>query len=171
VIVSRTFSKIYGMAGLRIGYAIGHRDALSALHPHLDGFRLSVLSMRAATAALEAPTRVPAQRRDNHDARALTADALRQAGYRVVDSEANFLMTDVRRDIRVFQQACRSRGVEIARPFPPLLTWARITIGTPDEMRHAVGVFTGALDDTAPAAMTLPPVAPHVPRRDGTWAC
>lgn len=171
VIVTRTFSKIYGMAGLRVGYAVGQPAALQALHRHLDGFRLSVLSMRAAVAALEDASRVEAQRRQNHDAREFTTAALRRWGCRVADSEANFVMADVRRDIRAFQQACRSRGVEIARPFPPLLTWARITVGTMDEMRHAVEVFKGALDDSAPSAMALPPLERYVPRRDGTWAC
>jgi len=171
VIVTRTFSKIYGMAGLRVGYAVGHPAALQALHRHLDGFRLSVLSMRAAVAALEDASRVEAQRRQNHDAREFTAATLRRLGCRVADSEANFVMADVRRDIRAFQQACRSRGVEIARPFPPLLTWARITVGTMDEMRHAVGQFKGALEDSAPAAMAWPPLERYVPRRDGTWAC
>ena len=52
-------------------------------------------------------------------------------------------MVDVRRDISVFQPACRDRGVEIARPFPPLLTWARITIGTMAEMEHAVEALQG----------------------------
>ena len=56
-------------------------------------------------------------------------------------------MADVRRDIRVFQRACRNRGVEIARPFPPLLTWARITIGTMAEMQQAVEALRGALSE------------------------
>ena len=171
VVVARTFSKVYGMAGLRVGYAVGHHQALSAMSPYLSGFRHSILSMNAALAALDGQDRVAAGRRQNHEARALTTTAFRQAGYRVVDSEANFVMVDVRRDIRAFQQACRSRGVEIARPFPPLLTWARITIGTMDEMRHAWGVFKEALGDPAPSALDLTPPAPYVPRRDGTWAC
>ena len=101
----------------------------------------------------------------------MTAQALRDAGYRVVDSDANFVMVDVRRDIRVFQQACRNRGVEIARPFPPLLTWARITIGTMAEMQQAVEAFRGALTEPAPTARRCRTWSRYVPRRDGTWAC
>jgi hypothetical protein len=61
--------------------------------------------------------------------------------------------------------------VEIARPFPPLLTWARITIGTMEEMQQAVEVFRAALREPAPTALALPPVERYVPRRDAAWAC
>ena len=171
VIVSRTFSKVYGMAGLRVGYAIGRPETLDAMARYLDASRLSVLSARAAVTALEDPARVASERASNTAARAMTAKVFRDAGYRVVDSEANFIMADVKRDIRVFQQACRNRGVEIARPFPPLLSWARISIGTMEEMRHACEVFKGALAEPAASALSLPPIAPYVPRNDGTWYC
>jgi histidinol-phosphate aminotransferase len=171
VIVSRTFSKVYGMAGLRVGYAIGRPETLDLMARYLDASRLSVLSARAAVTALEDPARVASERASNTAARAMTAKMFRDAGYRVVDSEANFIMADVKRDIRVFQQACRNRGIEIARPFPPLLSWARISIGTMDEMRHACEALKGALAEPAASAARLPSMAPYVPRRDGTWAC
>jgi histidinol-phosphate aminotransferase len=171
VVVSRTFSKVYGMAGLRVGYAVGRPETLDAMARYLDGSRLSVLSATAALAALQDPTRVASERAANAAARAMTVRAFSDAGYRVVESQANFVMADVRRDIRVFQQACRNRGVEIARPFPPLLTWARISIGTMDEMRQACEAFKGALAEPVPSAMALPPIVPYAPRRDGSWAC
>jgi len=171
VVVSRTFSKIYGMAGLRVGFAVGQPATLNAMNRFLDGGRLSCLSARAALTALTDPARVAELRGQNHIARAMTVQSLRDAGYRVVDSEANFVMADVRRDIRVFQRACRNRGVEIARPFPPLLTWARITIGTMAEMQQAVEAFRGALSEPSPTADALPALEPYVPRHDGTWAC
>jgi histidinol-phosphate aminotransferase len=171
VVVSRTFSKVYGMAGLRVGYAVGHQETVADMAKYLDASRLSVLSARAALTALGDQARVAEQRAANTAARAMTVAAFRDAGYRVVDSEANFIMADVRRDIRAFQQACRNRGVEIARPFPPLLTWARVSIGTMDEMRHACEALKSALAEPASAAAPLPPLASYVPRRDGSWAC
>ena len=171
VIVARTFSKIYGMAGLRIGYAVGQSATLESMNRHLDSFRLSCLSGRAALTALADPARVEEQKAANRAARAMTTQVFRDAGYRVVGTDANFVMVDVRRDIRAFQQACRSRGVEIARPFPPLITWARITIGTMAEMQQAAEAFRGALAEPAPTAQALPDVDRYVPRRDGTWAC
>ena len=171
VVVSRTFSKIYGMAGLRVGFAVGQPATLQAMNRFLDGGRLSCLTARAALTALADPGRVAELRAQNHVARAMTAQAFRDAGYRVADSEANFVMADVRRDIRVFQRACRNRGVEIARPFPPLLTWARITIGTMAEMQHAVEAFGGALTEPPPTAGALPAIERYRPRHDGSWAC
>jgi histidinol-phosphate/aromatic aminotransferase/cobyric acid decarboxylase-like protein len=137
----------------------------------LDNGRLSCISANAALTALEDPARVTELRAQNHAARAMTAQAFRDAGFRVVDSEANFVMADVQRDIRVFQRACRHRGVEIARPFPPLMSWARITVGTMAEMQQAVEVFRAALREPAPTALALPPVERSVPRRDAAWAC
>ena len=171
VVVARTFSKIYGMAGLRVGYAVGRPEALRPLTAYLDGFSLSCLSASAALTALADSGRVTEQRQLNHAARAFTADVFRAAGYAPVSSEANFLMVDVRRDIRVFQSGCRRRGVEIARPFPPLLTHARVSIGTMAEMEQAAAVFRDVLEEPPPATAQLPPVTPYLPRRDGSWAC
>ncbi len=171
VVVSRTFSKIYGMAGLRVGFAVGQPATLDVMNRFLDAGRLSCLSARAALSALADPARVAEMRAGNHAARAMTVQSFRDAGYRVADSEANFVMADVRRDIRVFQRACRNRGVDIARPFPPLLSWARITIGTMAEMQQAVEAFRGALSEPSPTADALPALERYVPRRDGTWAC
>ena len=170
VVVVRTFSKIFGMAGLRVGYAIGRPEALRPLAQYLDGFSLSVLSVSAALEALADRGHAAEQRARNSAARAFTADALRGAGCRVVDSETNFLMVDVGRDVRLFAGACRRQGVEIARPFPPLLTHARITIGTMAEMRAAAPVFAAALAE-APPTTALPAPAPYVPRLEGSWAC
>ncbi len=171
VVVSRTFSKIYGMAGLRVGFAVGQPATLDVMNRYLDAGRLSCLSARAALTALADPGRVSEMRAGNHAARAMTVQSFRDAGYRVADSEANFVMVDVRRDIRVFHRACRNRGVDIARPFPPLLTWARITIGTMAEMQQAVEAFRGALGEPSTTANALPALERYVPRRDGTWAC
>lgn len=170
VIVVRTFSKIFGMAGLRVGYAIARPETLRPLSAYLDGLSLSVLSVNAALAALSDTERVAEQRARNSATRAFTADALRRAGCRVFESEANFLMADVGRDVRLFGEACRRHGIEIARPFPPLLTHARITIGTMQEMQAAVPVFMDVLKTPAPATRLEAP-APYVPRSEGAWAC
>lgn len=158
VVVSRTFSKIYGMAGMRVGYVVAHPGRLDALRPFLGGMTMSYLSGASALTALADSARVAEQRRLTREARAFTASVLREAGCRVIDSQANFLMADVGRDIRQFQRACRVRGVEIARPFPPLNTWARITIGTTEEMRAAAQVFRDALAEPVQSAAHLPPL-------------
>jgi len=111
------------------------------------------------------------QRRLNQEAKAFTVEALADAGYPPVESQANFVMVDVRRDIRAFQDACRQRGVGVARPFPPLLTYARITIGTMDEMRRAVPAIREVLSQPATTASLGPHAATPWIGRPGPREC
>jgi histidinol-phosphate aminotransferase len=145
VVVTRTFSKVYGMAGLRVGWAIGAAETLAAMRRHRLGNSVNVLGSAAALASLADGAFVTEQRRLNREARELTRRAFADAGHHVTPSECNFLMVDVRRDVREFQKACQERGILVGRPFPPLLTRARISIGTQAEMRRAVGVFREVL--------------------------
>ncbi|MPY90496.1 MAG: aminotransferase class I/II-fold pyridoxal phosphate-dependent enzyme [Luteitalea sp.] len=151
VIVSRTFSKIHGMAGLRVGYAIAHPDTLSAVEQHLARNGLSNASAAASLASLGDQEHLARQRALNREARAFTRQACEGAGYRVLASEANFLMVDLGRDAATVQAMCREAGVAIARPFPPLRTHARISIGTMDEMRRAMEIMLPILADPASA--------------------
>lgn len=145
VIVSRTFSKIFGMAGLRLGYAAGDPGTLGALMRHKLPSGVNALAALAAMEALADPDRIGQQRALNRKARDYTRSFFEKAGYDVVPSETNFIMADIRRDSRAFRDACVARGVRIGRPFPPLTTHARVTIGTMDEMRRAVEVFREVL--------------------------
>lgn len=141
VIVSRTFSKAFGMAGLRLGFAIGRPETLARIRPHLVSNNVNQLVGKAAATALGVPGHIERERRRNTEARRYTSDFFSGMGYQVAPSAANFVMVDVRRDARAFREACRARGVAVGRPFPPLTTHARISIGTMDEMRAAAVVF------------------------------
>ena len=154
VLVSRTFSKIHGMAGVRVGYVVGHPDALAAIRARSSAGTLSSVSAAAALASLEDQEHLVRQRTLNREARAFARNAFEAAGYKVLPSEGNFVMVDVRRESSIYQQLCREAGVAIARPFPPLTTYARITIGTMDEMRKALPIMIPLL--TAPARTTSP---------------
>jgi histidinol-phosphate aminotransferase len=145
VLVIRTFSKIHGMAGLRVGYAVGQPSTVRRLRPWLGGMTMSVLSAAAARASLADTAHVAQQRALNREARAYTLAVLAPAGGAAFDSQANFVMVDVGRDCRSFAAACASRGVRIARSFPALAHHARITVGTLAEMRHATAVFVEVL--------------------------
>ena len=145
VIVSRTFSKAYGIAGLRIGYAIARPETLDRLAPHMLGVAINVLGSGAARAALTDRAGEERERRLNSEAREFTRRWFESAGYRVGDSRANFLMVRIRRDAKQFQEDCRKHDVLVGRPFPPLTDHARISIGTMDEMRTAVDVFRRVL--------------------------
>jgi histidinol-phosphate aminotransferase len=141
ILVSRTFSKIYGMAGMRVGYAIAQPETLRAMRRSLSQGALSSVSLGAALASLADREHHARQRALTRDAKAFTRKAFVDAGFNVLPSEANFLMVDVRRSVGSFAASCRESGVFIARPFPPLNTHARISIGTMDEMQRAVAVM------------------------------
>jgi histidinol-phosphate aminotransferase len=145
VFVSRTFSKIYGLAGMRIGYALGQPATLA----RMDRLRLNngigALAQVAAIAALDDPAQMRKEQEGNRAARAFTTKWFTDAGYSVVPSQTNFVLVDIRRDSRAFRDACRAQGVGVGRPFPPLNNHTRISIGTMAEMQQAVGVFRRVL--------------------------
>jgi len=145
VIVSRTFSKVYGMAGLRLGYGVGRKEALDRLRVHRLGNNVNVLAAAAGIAGLADTSRTAREVRLNADAREYTRRTLAEMGFPSLKSEANFIMVDIRRDVKTFQDGCRKLGVAVGRTFPPLLSHARISIGTMDEMRQAVDVFRRVL--------------------------
>lgn len=145
VLVARTFSKVHGMAGLRVGYAVGRRATIAAIAPHALDLGVNALGAAAALASLGAPEHVAHERALNRAAREYTRRFFVDAGYTPSASETNFVMVDVRRDAKTFRAACRAEGIATGRPFPPLHTHARVTIGTMDEMRQATAVFRRVL--------------------------
>jgi histidinol-phosphate aminotransferase len=148
VIVSRTFSKVYGMAGLRLGYAVGRKETLEKLRVYRLGNNVNVLAAAAGVATLPDKERVAREVRLNAEAREFTRRALTDMGYPPPRSDTNFIIADIRRDVKTFADACAKQNVLIGRVFPPLLTHARVTIGTMDEMRQAVEVFRKVLGVT-----------------------
>jgi histidinol-phosphate aminotransferase len=151
VIVTRTFSKVHGMAGLRVGYAIGHPDTLKAIEPHKTG-DLNVISAAAAAASIQDTAHIAKQRDQIRTSLESTARTFKEAGCTVSDSQANFILADVKRPAKEFRQACERMGVFVGRDFPPLTNWARVSIGTADEMRVANDVFKKVL--AAPTSTT-----------------
>ena len=130
VLVTRTFSKVFGMAGLRVGYAIAHPDTLAALEAHGPDGTLSNASLAAAAAAFADTAHIAAECARNRAVRQFTRERFEAAGYRVLPSAANFLMVDIKRDAGSFGWECRRQRIAVARPFPPLTTCMRLTIGT-----------------------------------------
>ena len=120
VLVTRTFSKVFGMAGLRVGYAIAHPDTLAALQERGADGTLSNASLAAAAAAFTDTAHVAAECARNRAVRQFTRERFEAAGYRVLPSAANFVMVDIKRDAGSFGWECRRQRIAVARPFPPL---------------------------------------------------
>jgi histidinol-phosphate aminotransferase len=146
VFVTRTLSKAHGMAGLRVGYAVGHKDTMKALARYRMPFNVNVLGLAAAIASLRDVEAVKSERERNTQARAYTIQVLEQLGCHATDSQANFVFADVKRPAKEFREACRERGILVGRDFPPFeKTHARVSIGTLEEMRRSADVFRAVL--------------------------
>jgi len=151
VIVARTFSKAYGMAGLRLGYAVGHADTIKAMSSWDGSGTVNVLALAAARAALTMdPSILTHEVARNAEVRTFTLKWFADRGYTPTASHANFVFVDLHRPAAAFREACRTRGVRVARDFPPFAnSHCRITIGTMDEMQAAVRVFERVLAGVA----------------------
>jgi histidinol-phosphate aminotransferase len=145
VIVARTFSKVHGLAGLRVGYAIARPETIAVLRPWVLPVSVNQLGAAAALASIGVQARIDRERARNREAREFTRKVFADAGYPSVVSDANFIMVDVRRPSTRFAEGCKANGVLVGRPFPPLTNYARISIGTMDEMHQASDVFRRVL--------------------------
>ncbi len=150
--LSRTFSKIHGLAGLRVGYGIGHPDFIAALEKVREPFNVNGLAQVAARAALDDAAHLARTR-------ALNAAGLRQLeagcgalGLEFVPSAANFLLVRVGDGARVFAELQR-RGV-IVRPMAGygLPEWVRISVGTSAENERCLSALAEVLGSSAPGA-------------------
>ena len=118
--VARTFSKAYGMAGMRIGYAIGMPDTMKKLAALKMPYNISVFGVAAALASLGDPKHIENERKRNTEVRAFTVKALLDMGARPADSQGNFLFVDVGRPAAEFRDACAKQGRHGRARFPAL---------------------------------------------------
>jgi histidinol-phosphate aminotransferase len=141
VIVTRTFSKIYGMAGLRVGFGAAKPEFIRRMAPLRMGV-ISIVSARAAVAAAANRESIERERRAGlgRTRRELCA-WLREAKIGFIEPHANFIMIDTGRSAREFISAMPRMGVAPGRPFPPLDNMLRVTIGTDAEMAKFREVF------------------------------
>jgi histidinol-phosphate aminotransferase len=154
VVVARTFSKAYGMAGLRLGYAVGHPDAIKKMGDWDGTGTVSVLALAAGMAVTQQDaSAIQAESRRNTEARGFTARWFADRGYTPTDSQTNFLFVDIKRPCREFREACARHGVLVGRDFPPYEnSHCRISISTMEDMQRAVQVFEKVLAQPSAAA-------------------
>ncbi len=153
VFLARTFSKAYGMAGMRIGYAFGDKEIINTLNRYRMPYAVSLPGIAAANAALADQAHIDAERARNTEVKAFTVKALDQMGFKATDSQANFIFVNLNRPAAPFREACRQAGVMVGRDFPPYeKTHCRISIGTMAEMQKAVDVFKKVLGSATSTA-------------------
>jgi histidinol-phosphate aminotransferase len=150
LIVLRTFSKVYGMAGLRCGVAIGRPGLLAKLAPYGNN-PLPITGMAAAAASLKQPGLVPARRKIIADTRNSTFAWLDSKGYKYIPSLSNCFMINTGRPGREVIAAMRQHDVYIGRTWSIWPTCVRITVGTPHEMEVFQAAFEKVMNSPASA--------------------
>jgi len=141
VVVARTFSKIYGMAGLRLGYAVGAKERILEMAKYATSSNANAAVLAAALAALSDPELVPRQRTLLNDTRRWLVVEMSRQGRTTIPSHANFVMIDVGGDVKAVIQAFRDRNILVGRRFPSLPNWLRVTIGTPEQVKAFAAAF------------------------------
>jgi histidinol-phosphate aminotransferase len=135
VIVSRTMSKIHGMAGLRIGYALARPDIAERVRNYgMAG--PNVIGLRGAIASLQDEAFQAMSREKMAAGRQLIYGLCDEMGMRYADAQTNFVFFHTGKPIQEFQKAMYDKGILIGRPFPPFLDWARVSIGLEEDMQQ-----------------------------------
>jgi histidinol-phosphate aminotransferase len=151
VIVMRTFSKIYGMAGLRAGFAIARPDLIERFNnvggPSQSLASISITTAAGARASLQDKDLVPLRKKINADIRSETLEFLTKHGYKIIPgSQGNMFMVDVKRPGREFQQAMLKENVAIGRTWSAMPNYVRVTVGTKSEMEKFQTAFVKCMD-------------------------
>jgi histidinol-phosphate aminotransferase len=141
LIVARTFSKIYGMAGLRCGYCVAQSYMIERLRARQSWDSANIMAVVAARASLADAEQVTKGRRLNAETRAFTTDALEKMGYKSIPSQANFIMIDVKRPVVPLIASLKQRKVQVGRLFRPMPNHLRLTIGKKSEMEAFLAAF------------------------------
>ena len=156
VIVLRTFSKIYGMAGLRCGFAIARPDLLAKLENCGGWSALPITAVAAATASLKHEHLVADRKLANSTIRQKTFDWLSRQGYSFVPSQTNFFMVDTKRPAKEVIEAMAAKNVYIGRIWPVWPTYSRITVGTQPEMNAFMTAFDAVMKNAKTVSFARP---------------
>jgi histidinol-phosphate aminotransferase len=134
VFVTRTFSKVYGMAGMRLGYAVGSAAIMQELVPRLTDGGTNMLALRCGTAAFQDSASLAAAVKQNATDRAAFEAQARKRNLRTIPSYTNFVMVEAGRPVLDVIKHFRQHNIRVGRPFPPYATNVRVSLGTPGDM-------------------------------------
>ena len=139
VVVLRTFSKIFAMAGMRLGFAYAASETITRVKKHVAyDIMMSVPAIEAALAELADPAFLTYSREQNAEARMILTSALDQLGIAYLPSQTNFVFMNLKAPLKPFADRMKAEAIWVGRPFPPALTWCRVSLGTPAETTYFV---------------------------------
>jgi histidinol-phosphate aminotransferase len=140
VIIARTFSKIAALAGMRLGYAIAPREYIQQMRPFSTG-TINAIVKHGGVAALKDVESQARVKKLTLDLRKKTVADVQALGYSVIPSEANFFMIHIKRPVQPVIAEFLKKGVVVGRPFPPMLDYLRVSVGTANEMDRFMTAF------------------------------
>jgi histidinol-phosphate aminotransferase len=141
IIVSRTASKIHGLAGMRIGFGYAHPDLIQRMDALKTG-DTHVLAVEAAYASYQDPEFPKFVIRKNKESRAIVENMCEELGLRYVKSNANFTFIETGMENKFVQEKMREFGISTGRDFPPYhMSWTRVSMSKPEEMQYFVQVY------------------------------
>ncbi|HGN1705855.1 TPA: histidinol-phosphate transaminase [Providencia rettgeri] len=138
LIVTRTFSKIFALAGLRIGYGVAAPNTIAAIDEFLSIDNTNTAGAVAAIASLKDKSFIAHSLKSNNTSRTIVEKALKEIGLDYAPSQANFIFHTVKGDVKTYKQRMADANVMVGREFPPVIGWNRLTLGTPEEMEQFV---------------------------------
>jgi len=141
VIIARTFSKIAGLAGMRLGYAIAPKELIDQLKPFMMTYNTNAIVKFGGAASLKDSSNEARVKQLNKQIRDRITNELTSMGYEVIPSQANFFMVNVKKDVTAVGEEFLKKGIIIGRKFPPMNEWLRVSIGTDDEMKSFMKTF------------------------------
>ncbi len=141
LVVSRTFSKIYGMAGLRCGYCVAQKEAIDRMRSNQMWDSVNIMALAAASASLDDTEQVPNGQRLNSETKTFVISELQRMGHKTIPSQANFIMFDCKKPVVPLIKTLKERSVHVGRLFPALPNHMRLTIGKKSEMEIFLETF------------------------------
>ena len=134
VLVVKTFSKIYGLAGLRLGYGIAHPDTAARLADFASRNNVNQLAIAAAAASFQDEALMKKSRQVNRQSREMVEATLDELGLERMPTQANFLMHRINGELATYRTRMADVGFLVGRDFPPKLDWNRLSFGLPEDM-------------------------------------
>ncbi|WP_099075549.1 pyridoxal phosphate-dependent aminotransferase [Proteus alimentorum] len=141
LIVARTFSKIYALAGLRVGYGVAVPEVISDVDIFVSIDNTNTAGAVAALASLKDLAFVEYSRKSIDVSRQMVVDVLKELNIEYAPSHANFIFHKVKGDVKTYQNRMKDANIMVGREFPPAFGWSRLTLGTPEEMRYFVSTL------------------------------
>ncbi|QNH67122.1 aminotransferase class I/II-fold pyridoxal phosphate-dependent enzyme [Proteus vulgaris] len=141
LIVTRTFSKIYALAGLRVGYGVAAPEVIADVDVFVSIDNTNTAGAVAALASLKDKAYVEYSRKSIDVSRQIVVDALKELNIEYAPSHANFIFHKVKGDVKTYQNRMKDANIMVGREFPPALGWSRLTLGTPEEMSYFVATL------------------------------